>query len=94
MKSPELTASSSLVGSLDERTGFSDDEMDWEEIEVPDDHQEQGTENNGAFNFESEAGPSNAGPSTPALVPDIGHIEITIKRGKTVDEARKYATSF
>ena len=90
MNSPIPAASSSIAGSADERTGFSDDEMDWEEIEVPNGNQEQGITIQGAFKAEREAGPSTVGPTMTTLASGTGHIEITIKRGKTVDEARKY----
>ena len=96
MSSPVLAASSSMVGSADEDTGASDDEMDWEEIQVPHEPQRHVSSTLEGVQVGNEAGPSGSG--TPSAVSNAfpatgtGNIEITIKRGKTVDEARKYVT--
>ena len=78
---------SSIAGSVDETA--SDDELDWEEIEVAVPGQTQELPQEIEQGMTSEPGPSGLQTSRPQT--GAGNIEITIKRNKprVKDETRK-----
>lgn len=86
-----MVASSSITESADEDMGASDDEMDWEEIQVPHDSRGQLKTTSGGIQVGNSACPSGSRTLSvgSSSILAAGNLEITIKRGKTVEEARK-----